>query len=249
MRKIDRDSGVGVFVTGTDTGVGKTVVSAALTIALVRRGIDVGVMKPIETGVSPRARADSDAARLRAAAKSVDALNKIRPYAFRRPVASLAAARLERRHVKIALIIRAFRTLRSRHDAMLVEGIGGVRVPLTSQSHIIDLIIHLKLPVLVIGRSGLGGINHALLTITALRERKIPVMALVLNRLASVRTKTERLQEATTVEILKEQAEVPVLGPLPYLPSLTRNWNREVAQLACSTEITTLARLIEISVR
>jgi dethiobiotin synthetase len=249
MQKTDRDRGVGVFVTGTDTGVGKTVVSAALAIALVRRSIDVGVMKPIETGISPRGRAESDAVRLRAAVNSADALDEIRPYAFRRPVAPLAAARLERRHVKIASIIRAFRTLRSRHDAMLVEGIGGVRVPMTSQLHIMDLIIHLQLPVLVVGRTGLGGINHALLTINALRERKIPVMALLLNRLQPVRTETERVQEATTVEVLKEQAEVPVLGPLPYLPSLTRNWNREVAQLACSTEITKLARLIEISVR
>ena len=130
----------GIFITATDTGVGKTVVTAALAVALRKRGYAVGVMKPIETGVPSSADAGSDAARLRAAARSSDALTEIRPYAFRRPLAPLDAARLEKRTVTLPTIMRAFRTLQSRHEVLLVEGVGGVHVPITSSLDVSDLI-------------------------------------------------------------------------------------------------------------
>ena len=89
----------------------------------------------------------------------------------------------------------------------------------------LDLMQRMGLPAIVVGQSGLGGVNHALLTLHALRQRKIPIVALVLNQLRPVRTKTARAQEQSTVTLLRRLASVPVVGPLPYRPSVNRNWN------------------------
>jgi dethiobiotin synthetase len=112
-----------------------------------------------------------------------------------------------------------------------------------------DLIGSLKLPVVVVGRAGLGGINHALLVIDALRRRRIPLIALVLNRTAPVRSATMRFQEKATVEALRKQAGLPVLGPLAYEPGLARSFRRSVARLAKMSAMTALARLVKSSAR
>jgi len=239
----------GCFITGTDTGVGKTVVTAALTAALAKHGYAVGVMKPIETGVPSSPDAGSDAARLRAAARSSDALTEVRPYAFRRPLAPLDAARLEKRTVTLPTIMRAFHTLQSRHEVVLVEGVGGVHVPITSSLDMSDLIYQIKFPTIVVGRVSLGGINHALLTLGALRQRKISVLALVLNRTHSAQTATAREQEHSTLRLLRQLAGVPVIGPLPYRSSLKRNFHGEVARLARTAAIIKLMRLVLTSWR
>jgi dethiobiotin synthetase len=234
----------GTFITATDTGVGKTVVTAALAVALCKHGYSVGVMKPIETGVPSSADAGSDAAQLRAAARSSDALTEIRPYAFRRPLAPLDAARLEKITVTLPTIMRAFHTLQSRHEVVLVEGVGGVHVPITSSLDVSDLIYRMKLPALVVGRVSLGGINHALLTLGALRQRKISILALVLNQTLPAQTATARAQECSTVRLLRQLAGVPVIGPLPYRSTLERNFHSEVARLAKTAALTKLMRLV-----
>jgi dethiobiotin synthetase len=233
----------GIFITATDTGVGKTVVTAALAIALRKRGYSVGVMKPIETGVPSSVDEGSDAARLRAAARSSDVLIEIRPYAFRRPLAPLDAARLEKRTVTLPTIMRAFHMLQSRHEVLLVEGVGGVYVPITSSLDVSDLIYRMKLSTIVIGRVGLGGINHALLTLGALRQRNISVLALVLNRTLPAQRETAREQERSTVRLLRQLAGVPVIGPLPYRSMREGKFHGEVARLASTPAITKLMRL------
>ena len=164
--------GAGVFVTGTDTGVGKTLVTAALALALKRLGRSVGVMKPIETGITPSRVERSDAARLRAVVESEETLGAICPYQFEQPVAPLAAAQAERRTIDLRVIRQVYRLLVNRYDYVVVEGIGGVRVPIAPKADVMDLIRSLKLPVVVVGRAGLGGINHALLVVDALRRRR-----------------------------------------------------------------------------
>ena len=239
----------GIFITATDTGIGKTVVTAALAVALRKHGYSVGVMKPIETGVLSSADEGSDAARLRAAARSSDVLTEIRPYAFRRPLAPLDAARLEKRTVTLPTIMRAFHTLQSRHEVLLVEGVGGVHVPITSSLNVLDLIHRVKLSTIVIGRVGLGGINHALLTLGALRQRNISVLALVLNRTLPAPTATAREQERSTVRLLRQFAGVPVIGPLPYRSMREGKFHGEVARLASTAAITKLMRLVLTSWR
>ena len=234
----------GVFIAATDTGVGKTLVASALVVRLIQRGINVGVMKPIETGVSRSSRAQSDGARLRKAAGTHDPMAEVCPYVFRLPVAPLAAARAEGTAIQMTTIIRVFRTLRRKHTLMVVEGAGGAYTPITQSLNLSDLIYRMRLPTVVVGQSGLGGINHALLTLQALRRRKIPIVALVLNRGRPVQTKTARVQEQSTVSLLRRLAGVPVIGPLPYSPSVDRNLNEGLIRLAWTAPITKLARLV-----
>lgn len=237
----------GCFITGTDTGVGKTLVTAALAWSLKERGLDVGVMKPIETGVVTERR--SDAARLMRASQVADSLHLIRPFAFRLPIAPLDAARSERRSIKLSAIMQAYRRLRSQHDLLLVEGVGGVHVPITPTTDVLDLIGKMKAPVLVVGRAGLGGVNHALLTIKALRQRKIPIIALVLNRTMPARTIGARRQEHSTVTLLRAYAGVLVIGPLPYLPGLESQFDRAVAKLVTHAEMRKLTKQVLASGR
>ena len=248
MRRIERhahDSSLrGIFITGTDTGVGKTLVTSALVMCLTQRGIDVGVMKPIETGVSRSAKAQSDGARLRRAAGSCDPMAEVSPYVFQLPIAPLSAARAEGTIVRVATIMRVFHALRQKHRLMAVEGVGGLQVPITQSLNMLDLIYRMKLLAIVVGQSGLGGINHALLTLHALRRRKIPIVALVLNQRRPVQTKTARLQEQSTVSLLRLLAGVPVVGPIPYSLSVNRNWNEGMVHLAGTAPIKKLMRLV-----
>ena len=247
QRRLPRNAGV--FITGTDTGVGKTLVTAALAMALKKRGLDVGVMKPIETGVSQTRLAQSDAARLQAIVESEDTLGAICPYQFGLPVAPLAAAQAERRAINPDVIRQVYQLLSRRYACMVVEGIGGVHVPVTPKANVMDVIARLKLPVVVVGRAGLGGINHALLTIDALRRNKLPILALVLNRTQPARSALSRAQERTTVEILRKQSGVPVLGPLPYVPGLARRFRQSVVRLARTAAIKNLEKLVKASGR
>lgn len=234
----------GVFITATDTGVGKTLVASALVKCLTQRGIDVGVMKPIETGVARSRKAQSDGVRLRNAAGHCDSMAEVSPYVFRLPVAPLSAAEAEGTAVQLTTIMRVFRALRQKHALMVLEGAGGVYTPVTQSLNALDLIHRMKLQAIVVGHTGLGGINHALLTIHALHRRKVPIVALVLNQRRPVRTKTARLQEQSTVSLLRRLAGIPVVGPLPYNPSMKKNRNESVVRFAKTAPIKKLARLV-----
>ncbi|MDO9117906.1 MAG: dethiobiotin synthase [Nitrospira sp.] len=237
----------GIFITGTDTAVGKTLVTAALAWSLKTLSLDVGVMKPVETGVVKGRPSDAD--RLRVAAQVCDSLELVRPYAFRLPIAPLDAARAERRSITIPIIMRAYRQLQSQHEVLLVEGAGGVHVPITPTMDALDLIEKLKAPVLVVGRVGLGGVNHALLTLNALRARKIPVIAVVLNRTMPAKTAVTRRQERSTVELLRECSRVPVIGPLPYMAGVDARFEPAVEKLAVRSEMKILTKLVLASAR
>ena len=201
-------------------------------------------MKPIETGVSRSSKAQSDGARLRRAAGTHDPMSEVCPYVFRLPVTPFSAARAEKTDVRVTTIMRAFHALRQKHTLMVVEGVGGIYVPITQSLNVSDLIYRMKLSAIVVGQSGLGGINHALLTLQALRRRKITIVALVLNQPRPLRTKAARVQEQSTVSLLRRLAGVPVIGPLSYSPSVNRNWNESLVCLAESAPIAKLARLV-----
>lgn len=234
----------GIFIAGTDTGVGKTVVAAALSIALTRQGFRVGVMKPIETGVPLTRPSQSDAARLRQAAGCQVSLDTISPYQFSQPVAPITAAQQGGRAISLALLARQYRQLAQHYDWMVVEGVGGVLVPISATIDVADLISRFNLPTVVVGRSSLGGINHARLTIEALRQRAIPIIALVVNRPHPARSPIEQAQERSTIEVLRQRAGVPVVGPLPHQPTLRQNFQRAASRLARSPVITHLALMI-----
>lgn len=237
----------GIFIAGTDTAVGKTLVTAALAASIRELALDVGVMKPVETGVARGQH--SDAVRLVQAAQVSDALDLVRPYDFSLPVAPLDAARAERRTIKIAAIMQAYRALQAQHELLLVEGAGGVYVPVTPSMDVLALIEKLKAPTLVVGRAGLGGVNHALLTLNALRERKIEILALVLNRTVSAKTSVARRQEGSTLELLREFAGVPVIGPLPYQAGVDTRFEQAVKAMAGHREMKRLTKMVLASAR
>jgi dethiobiotin synthetase len=169
----------GLFVTGTDTGVGKTFVACALARGLRAAGIDVGVMKPVETGV-PREGAE-DARALRLAAGVDDPLEAICPQHFALPAAPSVAARAETRHVSLPSIRDAWQVLRARHAFMLVEGAGGLLVPLDDATDMADLAREVGLPCLVVARASLGTINHTRLTVEAAERRGLEVFGVVVS--------------------------------------------------------------------
>lgn len=167
----------GVFVTGTDTGVGKTVVATTLVVALRERGIRVGVMKPCETGVGPDGPADARA--LAAAAGTGDEIDEICPLQLALPAAPNVAAEHEGREVDLAALHAGFERLAGRHDFMVVEGAGGLLVPTRPPATMADLASDLDLPVLIVARAALGTINHTLLTLNEADRRGLDVVGVV----------------------------------------------------------------------
>jgi len=173
----------GIFVTATDTGAGKTFVAAALARALADRGVNVGVMKPVASGCSRSAGrlVSEDAAALRRAARTTDPPALVAPAAFGPPLAPSVAARRSGRRLALAKVMAAWRALARRHEFMLVEGVGGLLVPLAARLCVADLAARIGLPLLVVVANRLGAINHALLTLSEARRRRLAVWAVVLN--------------------------------------------------------------------
>ena len=233
-----------LFITGTDTGVGKTVVTAALARCLRRRGYRVGVMKPIETGFRPDEPDLSDAACLREAAASSDDWALISPYRFLAPLAPRDAAQEEGRVVTFAPILDAFHVLKARHQILLVEGAGGLLVPISENRDMSDLIRELACPVLVVGRTSLGGVNHTRLTLEALERRNLSVLACLLNQRLEPGSLVEKQQQQSTVALVREWSRVPVLGPLPVERRLTADWDAGIEFLSAHPVIGELAHLV-----
>lgn len=173
------------YITGTDTGVGKTFIACGLARAFMAMGLSVGVMKPVETGCCVRKGKlmPTDALTLMEAASSTDPLDVVNPYRFKTPVAPNIAARLERKIVKLEKIKNAFKTIADRHDVTLVEGAGGILSPLTNDMSNAVLAQLLGLPVIIVVPSRLGAVNQALLAIEAARSRGLHISAVALNRI------------------------------------------------------------------
>ena len=200
----------GLFVTGTDTGIGKTYVSAGLASAFRRRGIDVGVMKPIASGAVRRGRAwvSEDAVALRDAAGAPDPLELVNPVLLRPPLAPSVAGKVD-----LALAMRAWRELRARHRTMIVEGVGGLVVPLKPRLPVAAFAKRLGLPLLLVTRPALGTINHTLLTVMAARSFGLRVLGLVINAHAPGRP---GLAERTNPRALEVETGLPVLANLKH---------------------------------
>ncbi len=210
-----------LFITGTDTNVGKTVVAAALAAFLRSKGKSVGVMKPLESGclsgVRPKGKGSlltkSDSLYLKEMAESKDDLDLINTYAFISPLAPGVAAALEGVEISLDKIIENFSKLSLIHDIMIIEGAGGLMVPITQNKLVIDLIKMLKAQVLVVGRAGLGTVNHTLLTLSYLEKEKIDVAGVVLNHLSA----EEDLSSQYNLKTISEFTHAPLWGKFPYL--------------------------------
>jgi len=202
----------GIFITGTDTGVGKTFVACAAARLLRSWGVNVGVMKPIATGNQ------DDAHRLLKASEIDEDLALVNPQFFKAPLAPAIAAQAEGREVDSESIYKAYWHLSKKYDVLVVEGIGGVKVPLGESTYVVDLIEALRLPALVVARAGLGTLNHTLLTLDALAGKKVPVAGVLFNGGSG-----KSLAEKTNPEALQDHATVQVLGTLKFQKAFAGN--------------------------
>lgn len=171
----------GVFVTGTGTGVGKTVLAAAVCAALAARGERVAALKPAATGLDePPGDWAPDHELLAAAASAGQGPDEVAPYRFGPPLSPHFAAELAGDRIEPARVLEAARTAGGDSNALVVEGVGGLMVPLTPGYLVRDLAVELGLPVVIAARTGLGTINHCLLTIDAARAAGLHVAGVVM---------------------------------------------------------------------
>ena len=175
-------------VTGTDTGVGKTVVSCALAARARQLGVRVSAMKPIESGVAERPVSEaglaSDADRLRAACGSTLPLSVVRPYVLAEPLAPMIAAARAGVEIDVGVLDTALAQVERDADLVLVEGAGGLLVPIDLRLSYLDLFAHWHLPLLLVAGNKLGVLNHVLLTVRAAETAGVPVRAIVLTALS-----------------------------------------------------------------
>jgi dethiobiotin synthetase len=207
----------GYFITATDTGVGKTTFTVALAKALGTRKekpLNVGVFKPIETGCTEKNGRiiPEDTLKLKEAIKSKESFDLLNTYRFSEPVAPLLAARTHGVNIDFENIKTCFNEIAGKRDMVLVEGAGGLLVPLNDKETIADLILYLGLPAIIIAPSRLGCINHTLLTLRHAKQLGIKIKGVVLNR------PDERVDESqkTNASLLKELG-VPIIGELPFI--------------------------------
>jgi dethiobiotin synthetase len=173
----------GLFITGTDTGVGKTAVGVALLRALVGAGWSAVGMKPVAAGRAEGEAVNADVAALIAAANVAAPLADVNPYSFARPIAPHLAAREEGVAIDIDRVVAAYARLARRAGAVVVEGAGGVRVPLGPDTEMVDIPARLGLPVVLVVGIRLGCLNHALLSAQALGARGVRIAGWVANRI------------------------------------------------------------------
>ncbi|MCC6544457.1 MAG: dethiobiotin synthase [Nitrospirae bacterium] len=209
----------GIFITGTGTGVGKTVVAAGIAAALRVRDISVGVMKPVHTGcmLDNERLVPEDSLFLARAAGSKDSEELITPFMFKEPAAPYAAAREHNIVIDINKIADCFNELCRRHDYVIVEGIGGVLVPVTKDFFVADLIKLLNIPVILVTRPDLGSINHTMLSIHCLKTKKINLSGIVIS---NCRAGSGNFAEKTFQDTIETLSDIPVIGTLPYITDL-----------------------------
>lgn len=181
MVPVTDSGGRGLFVTGTDTGVGKTLVTAALAHFLLRQGVRVGVMKPVESGVVDPTVLGEDGELLRWAAACEAPIELISPCRLAEPVAPSLAANLAGASIDIDGLVAAAGEMLARYDFVIIEGAGGLMVPILDRFMVGDLARRIGLPLLTVCRAGLGTLNHTLLTLQAARAWGLQTAGLVVN--------------------------------------------------------------------
>ena len=219
----------GVFITGTDTGIGKTWTVRALMYALKSRGMNVSGMKPVASGgvQAGNSLKNDDALLIQAQCSIEQPYEWVNPYVFAKPVAPHIAAQTTGINIDIGSITEAYNNLASRSDFVVVEGVGGWRVPLSDQLSTIDMVRALNLPVLLVIGIRLGCINHALLTAECIRADGILLSGLVANEVDA-----GYMYHDQTLQTLSRSINAPLLGALPYMETC------DIAILAANLDVT-----------
>lgn len=208
---IDRSSKLpSLFITGTDTGVGKTFFSAGLALLYKSLGVNVGVMKPIQTGINEKTKntLDDDAYILSAVIQSGIPMDTVNPYSLSQPLSPHLAAKRDGVDISIQKIKDTYIQMRKQFDAVIVEGAGGLMVPIKKDYFFADLAKEFNLPVVIVSRPSLGTINHTLLTTFFAGSKGIKIAGILINNFPDNPTLAEKLNP----EAIQELTNLPLLG-------------------------------------
>ena len=204
----------GLFITGTDTGVGKTLVAGGIAAVLRQQGLKVGVFKPIASGCRNDGGLVSDDTEFLALCADADySLSVITPVTYKTPAAPVTCVQIEGRDIDYEEIVTAYNYLCENTDVVLVEGIGGALVPLDAEHTVMDLAVEFNLPTVIVARPNLGTINHSLLTIQAVRNAGLPVAGLVISGYNAFEG---TVAEETSPDVICGFSNTNLLSIVPY---------------------------------
>ncbi|MER3446898.1 MAG: dethiobiotin synthase [Candidatus Dadabacteria bacterium] len=204
----------GIFVTGTDTGVGKTVVSAVLAWILKRSGRRVAIIKPVQTGTNSGGLMDIEF--IQRVIGENYTIDEVCPYRFPLPLAPSVASYLSGEEIDLKRINSAFHNLSSNHDVVIVEGAGGLLVPITDNYLMSDLACDLGLHLIIVTRPSLGTLNHTLLTVESAKHRGLRILGIVINKFPL----NPEIAERTNPELILKMTGGPIVGVLPFDPGI-----------------------------
>ncbi|MEK0369232.1 MAG: dethiobiotin synthase [Nitrosopumilus sp.] len=208
-----------LFITGTDTDVGKTYIIAGLAVVIRKMGIDVGVMKPFAAGKAQKKGYKSkDIVIISKAAQACDPENLVNPQFFPIAASPYTAWKNLKTKPKISTILSSFKKLSKLHDLLLVEGMGGIMTPILKDYYITNLIKEMKIPAVIVTRSKIGTVNHTIMTVKMCEKYKIPIKGIIINDFDSNGYKIKELTRD-----FKSLTNVPVLGSIPFITNFTNN--------------------------
>ena len=206
-----------LFITGTDTDVGKTYITAGLAITLRKMSIDVGVMKPFAAGVAQKKGYKSeDVEILSKSAQTHDPENLVNPQFFPIPASPYTAWKKLKIKPKIPLVLSSFKKLSDMHDMMLVEGVGGILTPILKDYYVTNLIKDMKIPTIIVTRSKVGTVNHTLMTVKMCEKYKIPIKGIIINNFDNNGYPINQLKKD-----LEDLTGVKVLGSIPFINDMS----------------------------
>jgi len=197
-----------LFITATDTGAGKTIISCAIGLALQKKGIDVGYIKPFQCSGD-----DTDFVIKTLGIQ--DDKNLVNPYYAKDPLAPYAAFKREGIRINLDKVFSAYHKLKKRHEFLIIEGVGGLLVPLRENYLVADLIRDLDVPIAIVSRAGLGTINHTLLTQRYALDYGIKVRGVIINNYSG-----KTAAEKTNPDVLRGFLDVPILGVVARLKNI-----------------------------
>ena len=206
-----------LFITGTDTDVGKTYITSGLAITLRKMGIDIGVMKPFAAGIAQeKGYKSEDVEILCKSAQIHDAENLVNPQFF--PVSASPYTAWEKLKIKpkIPLVLSSFKKLSNIHEMMLVEGMGGILTPILKDYYVTNLIKDMKIPAIIVTRSKVGTVNHTLMTVRMCEKYKIPIKGIIINNFDSDGYPINQLKKD-----LEDLTGIKVLGSIPFINDLS----------------------------
>ena len=205
-----------LFITGTDTDVGKTYITAGLAVVLQKMDVDVGVMKPFAAGSAQKKGYKSeDIEILSRAAKVNDPESLVNPQFFPIPASPYTAWKKLKTKPQVSTILSSFKKLSKLHDVMLVEGMGGIMTPILKDYYIANLIKEMKIPTVIVTRSKVGTVNHTIMTVKMCEKYKIPIKGIIINNFE----KGYAAKDLTSD--LENLTGVPVLGSIPFIKDMS----------------------------